>query len=220
MGVLWLINGTYQGGSNNRSSSGQVCAGYNDARGSWSSGEVLKERGSFVIDSSGDVSIDEQVWVQTIDEVKNGWLQGPMEFEDVPLEAPITRRFGLSQKDKLRLIDDYSESGVNSAVFAFKSPVLHTVDTAAAMICSWMTSAASAKADSSLVARTFDLKSAYRQIGLCEAGKKFAHIDPPSGTSESDMNELSSSKDLDVKISDSKHLPHNPTWLAHIFQKG
>ena len=27
-----------------------------------------------------------------------------------------------------------------------------------------------------MVARTFDLKSAYRQIALCEAGKKFAHI--------------------------------------------
>ena len=137
---------------------------------------LLKERGGFVMDSSGDKNTDEQVWLQTMEEVGNGWLQGPMEFEQVPLEAPITRRFGLSQKDKLRLIDDFSESNINSAVSVFESPVLHTVDTAAAMICSWMTAAAVSNTDSSLVARTFDLKSAYRQIALCEAGKKFAHI--------------------------------------------
>lgn len=137
---------------------------------------LLKERGGFVIDSSGDKTTDEQVWLQTMEEVSHGWLQGPMEFEQVPLEAPITRRFGLSQKDKLRLIDDFSESNINSAVSVFESPVLHTVDTAAAMICSWMTAAAVSNTDSSLVARTFDLKSAYQQIALCESGKKFAHI--------------------------------------------
>ena len=138
--------------------------------------KLLKEKGEFIMKSSGDPDIDVQVWEQTMQEVQDKWLMGPFEFPEVPLEAPITRRFGLVQKDKVRLIDDYSDSGVNGTVSAFESPVLHTVDTASAMICTWLTTAAMQQKDTSLVARTFDLKSAYRQIGLSAAGKKCAYI--------------------------------------------
>lgn len=71
--------------------------------------QLLKEKGAFEVDSSGDPAVDEQIWSQTMDEVNCGWLQGPMEFSAVPAESPVTRRFGLLQKDKLRLIDDFSD---------------------------------------------------------------------------------------------------------------
>ncbi len=88
--------------------------------------------------SSGDRSIDLEVWNKTLDEVSSGWLEGPLEAEAVPLDSCISRRFGLQQKHKIRLIDDYSASSVNSSVGVEETPVLHTVDVACAMITHWL----------------------------------------------------------------------------------
>ncbi|CAL1145137.1 unnamed protein product [Cladocopium goreaui] len=66
---------------------------------------------------SGDPIIDAEVWRKTLEEVERGWLQGPLTRSSVPGDQPISRRFGLLQKKgKVRLIDDFSESGVNSTV--------------------------------------------------------------------------------------------------------
>ena len=125
---------------------------------------------------SGDVDIDAEVWRQTMDEVEKGWLKGPIELEDVPNGAPISRRFGLRQKHKVRLIDDFSESSVNGTVSVFESPVLHTVDVACAAIMHWFSCSKDAGCDPELLARTFDLSSAYRQVGLSRAGREMAHL--------------------------------------------
>lgn len=66
--------------------------------------------------SSGDDEIDKAVWVQTMQEVADQWLEGPLAADQVPSDAPISKRFGLKQGAKIRLIDDYSYSGVNSSV--------------------------------------------------------------------------------------------------------
>ena len=59
---------------------------------------------------------DSEVWRQTLEERDRGWLRGPLSLCEVPGEAPISRRFGLRQEHKIRLIDDFSESSVNSTV--------------------------------------------------------------------------------------------------------
>ena len=65
---------------------------------------------------SGDSHIDSVVWSKTLEEVEKGWLLGPLQQCEVPDSHPISRRFGLLQKKgKVRLIDDYTESGVNLA---------------------------------------------------------------------------------------------------------
>ena len=117
------------------------------------------------------------VWRKTLEEVDKGWLQGPLPRCSVPGDQPICRRFGLLQKkDKVRLIDDFSESGVNSTVTSVESPVLHTIDVACAVLAFWFSLCNEGGVDPRLVVRTFDLTSAYRQVGLCQAGREFACI--------------------------------------------
>ena len=125
---------------------------------------------------SGDMEVDLEVWKQTLDEVSKGWLRGPIPVKEVPETAPISRRFGLRQKHKIRLIDDFSESSVNGTVAVYESPVLHTVDVACAAIMHWFSCSHAAGRESELTARTFDLSSAYRQVGLSQAGREVAFI--------------------------------------------
>lgn len=125
---------------------------------------------------SGDPEVDKAVWDQTLVEKEQGWLRGPIPLENVPSNSPISRRFGLRQKHKIRLIDDFSESSVNATVSVFESPVLHTVDVACASVMHWFACAKAENMDPSLVARTFDLSSAYRQVGLNPAGRDVAFI--------------------------------------------
>ena len=47
---------------------------------------------------------------------------------------PLYRRFGLKQKHKVRLIDDFSQSSVNQSVTVSETPVLHTIDVACALM--------------------------------------------------------------------------------------
>ena len=80
-------------------------------------------------------------------------------------------------------IDGYSDSGVNACVGVTESPLLHTVDIACAALTVWFDTCASRRADSSLIIRTFDVASAYRQVGLSEKGRQFAFLrvyDPES----------------------------------------
>jgi hypothetical protein len=64
-------------------------------------------------------NVREQVWQGALDEAQKGWLTGPLtELELRGQLGPmfvVSRRFGLEQADKVRAIDDMSESLVNSA---------------------------------------------------------------------------------------------------------
>ena len=132
---------------------------------------IMSEHGG-----SGDVEVDAEVWRQTLDEFDKGWLRGPLTEDEVPTDAPISRRFGLRQKHKIRLIDDFSESAVNQAVTVSESPVLHTIDVACALISKFFSDAERAGQSSELLVRTFDLSSAYRQIALDSSGRSVAYI--------------------------------------------
>ena len=126
---------------------------------------------------SGDAHVDEVVWDKTLDEVAKGWLLGPLADDTVPEDRPLSRRFGLKQRhDNIRLIDDYSESGVNSCVTVTESPLLHTVDIACAVLTIWFGMCEEAGIGKDLAVRTFDLASAYRQVGLSDKGQQFAFL--------------------------------------------
>jgi hypothetical protein len=125
---------------------------------------------------SGDHEVDVEVWKQTLEERDKGWLTGPLEVSDIADDVPISKRFGLRQKYKTRLIDDYSESSINQTVLVSESPVLHTVDIACAAVAHWFGCCESLGVSKTLVARTFDLASAYRQVGLNAEGRSFEYI--------------------------------------------
>ena len=125
---------------------------------------------------SGDSEVDAEVWKQTLEERDKGWLIGPLHESQVPEDAPISKRFGLRQKHKIRLIDDFSEPSVNQTVMVSESPVLHTVDVACAALAFWFSLCSELHLDSALVARTFALSSAYRQVGLNSEGRSVGYV--------------------------------------------
>ena len=61
---------------------------------------------------SGNAEVDKEVWWQTIEERDKGWLRGPLELSEVPEGAPISRRFGLLQKHKVRLMTTASHQSM------------------------------------------------------------------------------------------------------------
>ena len=66
----------------------------------------------------------------------------------------------------------------------WEAPVLHTVDIACAVMVLWFEACVEAGISPELLVRTFDLKSAYRQVGLSSSGRDHACIrvfDPTSG---------------------------------------
>ena len=136
----------------------------------------MKRKAYDIAGSSGNTAIDAEVWQQTLAEVEQGWLRGPLEISDIDPNCPITKRFGLQQGEKVRLIDDYSDSGVNSCVTTSEMRALHTIDAAAAVLSSWFNVKSQGSQDTELLVRTFDLKSAYRQVGLHREGREAAYV--------------------------------------------
>ena len=114
-----------------------------------------------------------EVWEKTMDEVRAGLLEGPLDLADVPANYPLSRRFGIQQGNKVRCIDDFSRSAVNSAAQTCESPKPHTVDVFAAMCVNLMGAISD---DTPWVGRTFDLIGAYRQCAINPNSKQFSYI--------------------------------------------
>ena len=138
--------------------------------------KLLRQGKSDHASSSGVREVDLEVWRKTLEEVELSWMEGPFELSSIPETSPITRRFGLQQKHKTRLIDDFTQSGVNHFVTVHEAPSLHTVDIAASVIMVWLRLCSQRKVSSQMLIKTFDLSSAYKQIALSAAGRKFAYI--------------------------------------------
>ena len=143
--------------------------------------------------SSGDRDADVELWEQSLEEVQSGWLDGPFYDEKevsqlVESESWIcTRRFPLKQPNKIRLIDDGLESGLNSAYSCYNKLTLMDMDAVVAIANTVLRSFASKGGfeillstgecltgrvhaswhnDSTMLGRTLDLKSAYKQLAV------------------------------------------------------
>ena len=121
--------------------------------------------------SQGD-EIDAEVLRQTQAEVEKGWATGPIDVSNLPPGSIISRRFGLVQPNKTRLIDDLTASGINDTVQAEETPTPHTVDVAAGMIASTMRHLPGRKHKG----RAYDLVSAYRQLAVSDNSKWASHV--------------------------------------------
>ena len=55
-------------------------------------------------ESSGDSHLDQALFESTLKEVDKGFLVGPIAPEELPVDATVTRRFGVVQKSKVRPI--------------------------------------------------------------------------------------------------------------------
>ena len=137
----------------------------------------------FKCSSSGDLEIDTIVYSKTLEEVECGWAIGPILLEELPSDAVISRRFVLKQPGKVRLIDDLSASGVNQTVQTAESPKPHSADFIAAMLLAVL----KFSKDSKLMGRSFDLKSAYKQLAIAKESLSFAFVavyNPEKGKAE------------------------------------
>ena len=122
--------------------------------------------------SSGDAEIDEVVYSKTLEEVELGWARGPFDLSELPNDAVVSRRFGLKQSTKIRLIDDLSSSNVNQTVQTAESPKPHSVDFIAAMLLEVLKHNKNVQ----LKGRSFDLKSAYKQLAISKGSLSCAFV--------------------------------------------
>ena len=142
--------------------------------------------------STGDIELDSLVWTQTLEECTKGWMEGPYTEDQVTERVGstdwlATRRFPLQQKDKVRMIDDALASGLNSAYGTSNKLVLFDVDTLTSLALEIAKAVKLGYADFqlsdgqkveatvspswptrfSLLGRTLDLSSAYKQLCPC-----------------------------------------------------
>ena len=118
--------------------------------------------------SSGNAQVDAGVLQATLKEKEMGFLHGPVDAASIPPGATLTRRFGVAQKDKVRPIDDYKASLVNSSVTQVEVVTLHDIDHVACLGSALMAAAQQQHGATQLVAKCWDLAAAYKQIPLSD----------------------------------------------------
>ena len=126
--------------------------------------------------SSGSEELDMAVLNETMEEIAKGWADGPWPIDSIEEGATVSRRFPLQQGDKVRMIDDYSISGVNDSCTLNSKLDLHVIDTFVATSKIYFQVMRSMGKDTTLLAKTFDLKSAYRQVPILPSHLKFAYF--------------------------------------------
>ena len=129
-----------------------------------------------VTKSSGDVTLDEQIVLETEEEVSKGWAVGPIPFSDLPEGCLISRRFALPQGGKTRMIDDFSISGINDSATSHNKIDLHMLDTFCAVVKKYFEQCQGKQLDSALLGKTYDLVSAYRQVPVSASHLKFSYF--------------------------------------------
>ena len=97
---------------------------------------------------------------ETLQELERSWADGPYELERLLKGAVVSHRFPLPQQSKVRMIDDYTVSGANDTAAVHSKVDLHMVDT----FCSLIKSLGDEGCALQLLAKTYDLKSAYRYV--------------------------------------------------------
>ena len=123
-------------------------------------------------ENSVDRPLSEEIHSITMDEVKRGWLQGPIQIGDLPPTASVTRRFGISQSNKTRPIDDFSESLINQTTARSESITPQGLD----FICAGLVFRLRDRAALGRASKPMNLRKAYKQLGLSDDGRLDAYI--------------------------------------------
>ena len=122
-----------------------------------------------------DLEVARAVYAATLDERDRGWLEGPIDFGSLPPGAVLTRRFGVEQTSfdvnvgsikKVRPIDDYTESLVNLTNSSTETISPHGIDTILAAAAYRVRKGRKLGLKESLVAKTVDLRKAYKQLPI------------------------------------------------------
>ena len=128
-----------------------------------------------------DPDIHRATWDETQAECERQWI-----WEDTTGDMSgkiIAHRFGIRQNEKVRVIDNFKQCGLNDACGLPEKFTLHGVDYIAASLIRALVLQRDGKRVI-LKGKTFDLKSAYQQFPIHELDRKHLRIalcDPASG---------------------------------------
>ena len=137
--------------------------------------------------------VAQEVFRITKEEKANGWLEGPF-YDDLPMDAILTRHFGVEQSStradgsvvsKVRPVDDYTESQVNLTNSSDETVSPHGVDTIVAGACLRVVSRPKDRAPENLMGCTIDLRKAYKQLAIAPKSLNDAYLcvfDTETGT--------------------------------------
>ena len=107
-------------------------------------------------------TLESATWAETQKEIDDGWVW--VDSEPLAENLAVAMRFGIMQ-NKLRVIDDLSCCGLNATVGLVEKFSLHTIDKLAAMMAHAFDVNKAGMPE--CCGRTFDLKAAYKQFGVC-----------------------------------------------------
>ena len=115
------------------------------------------------VNGTSDDELARTTWESTLDEIEKQWVWRDVtsDMDDVIL----AKRFGLQQKNKVRVIDDCTIGGYNKAFGTKEKLRVHAIDQLAAYL-SWLCTDLGDDIDDDIVGRTYDLRSAYKQFGV------------------------------------------------------
>ena len=126
------------------------------------------------LQSSGfEDDIVKKTWELTKEEVDAGYI-----WEDHANDkwSCLAKRFGLVQKEKIRMIDDCTVGGLNKTIGVVEKFRIHCLDEMVAYLAWFLQRARETGSAIDLLGRTYDLKSAYKQFGVCEDDRDFVRI--------------------------------------------
>ncbi|CAE7041545.1 unnamed protein product [Symbiodinium sp. CCMP2592] len=124
-------------------------------------------------DLTGDEIVDQGVLAATEKELTKGFIEGPVSASDIPDDGTVTHRFGVIQGEteegpKVRPIDNYLSSLVNSVVSQSEQVPVHTIDVVAGMLAMWLHLSPLKSLRAGLVCKCWDLSAAYKQLPLSD----------------------------------------------------
>ncbi|CAE7296178.1 car, partial [Symbiodinium sp. CCMP2592] len=128
------------------------------------------------IKASDDPEVDRGVLKATRKELERGFIEGPVPLDQIPEHASLTHRFGVLQGHtdegpKVRPIDNYLTSQVNSSVTQVEQVSVHTIDVVAGMLGCWLNEwfMSGRPEHSAPVCKAWDLRTAYKQLPLSDS---------------------------------------------------
>ncbi|CAJ1430111.1 unnamed protein product [Effrenium voratum] len=122
---------------------------------------------------------NQQAWRQTLEEIEKGYVW--LDDDADPSKHALAKRFGLNQKNKVRVIDDCTVGGLNKTIGVVEKYRIHAMDEISAYLA-WMLTRCQARCQDSngsgfqLLGRTFDLKAAYKQFGVNPSDRDLLRI--------------------------------------------
>ena len=129
-----------------------------------------------------DAELEPAIWAATVEESSKGWLTFSQDGS-VPESHVVSSRFGVKQKNKIRPIGNFKSSCVNAACGVQEKVAMDGIDEIVSLCLHWLRRRKPLSAEDRILGRTWDLKSAYKQLAVKREHKRFALIcvvDPES----------------------------------------